>query len=131
VSTVDRVRFDAIRAGVRALGLTGTTVCLHASLRSFGRVAGGADGVVDGFLTEGCTIIVPSFSAGFGIPGFSVPPPILARPERNGTDYRHFSECMGGISRIYSPDTQDIEPGLGAVPRALCNVLSASAGTTP
>jgi aminoglycoside 3-N-acetyltransferase len=41
------------------------------------------------------------------------------RPKRNGTDYRRFSERMGGIGRIYTSDTNDVEPGLGAVSRAV------------
>ncbi|MBV8720225.1 MAG: AAC(3) family N-acetyltransferase [Chloroflexi bacterium] len=63
--------------------------------------------------------MVPSFSTGYGIPGYSVPPPLKLRPKRNGTDYQHFSERMGGIERIYSVDTNDIEPGLGAIPKAV------------
>ena len=113
------VGFDDIRAGVRALGVAGQPVCLHASLRSFGIVKGGADAVLDAFLAEGCTVMAPSFSAGYGIPGYSIPPPMHLRPKRNGTDYRNFSERMGGIGRIYTPDTNDIEPGLGAVPKAV------------
>jgi aminoglycoside 3-N-acetyltransferase len=119
VAAVDHVRFDDVRAGARALRLAGRPVCLHASLRSFGIVEGGADAVLDGFLAEGCTVTVPSFSAGYGIPGYSIPPPMHLRPKRNGTDYWRFSERMGGIGRIYTPDTNDIEPGLGAVPRAV------------
>jgi aminoglycoside 3-N-acetyltransferase len=119
VATVNHVRFEDIRVGVRALGLAAKAVCLHTSLRSFGLVEGGADAVVDGFLAEGCTVMVPSFSAGYGSPGYSVPPPTHLRPRRNGTDYQRFSERMGGIGRIYAPDTNDIEPGLGAIPRAV------------
>jgi aminoglycoside 3-N-acetyltransferase len=113
------VRVDDIRAGVRAVGAAARPVCLHASLRTFGVVEGGADAVIDGFLAEGCTVMVPSFSAGYGMPGYSVPPPLNPRPKRNGTDYRHFSERMGGIGRIYTADTNDIEPGLGAIPTAI------------
>jgi aminoglycoside 3-N-acetyltransferase len=88
-------------------------------MRSFGIVEGGADAVLDSFLAEGCTVMVPSFSAGYGIPGYSIPPPMHLRPGRNGTEYRRFSERMGGVGRIYIPDTNDIEPGLGAIPRAV------------
>ena len=35
---------------------------VHSSLASFGRVEGGAAAVVQAFLDEGCTIVVPAFS---------------------------------------------------------------------
>ncbi|MBN2308539.1 MAG: AAC(3) family N-acetyltransferase [Candidatus Hydrogenedentes bacterium] len=56
-----------IEAGLRELGLgAGDIVLLHSSLRSFGRVDGGARTVVDAFLAvlgpEG-TLVVPTFGA--------------------------------------------------------------------
>ena len=71
-----------IRAAVRRLGLTGQPVCAHSSLRSFGHVEGGARTVVDAFLAEGCTLMVPTHSY-----AFSVRPLPHQRPERNGTRY--------------------------------------------
>ncbi len=123
-----RIGSADVRAGVRGLGLSGWPVCLHASLRSFGRVDGGAETVVDGFLDEGCTILVPSFSAGYGMPGFSILPPQHLRPRRNGTDYQTFTERMGGPGRVYTPATNEIEPGLGAVPRAVVHRMGRARG---
>lgn len=53
---------DEIQAALRRLGMAGQPVCVHASLRSFGKVAGGAPAVMAAFLAEGCTLLVPSFS---------------------------------------------------------------------
>src|SRR5439155_25421802 len=52
-------------AGIRRLGLPGRAVCMHSSLRSLGHVVGGAYAVVDAFLAESCTLLVPSFSFRF------------------------------------------------------------------
>ncbi|MGI8968287.1 MAG: AAC(3) family N-acetyltransferase [Chloroflexota bacterium] len=71
-----------LRQAIRALELHGAPVCLHSSLRSFGQVEGGARSIVDAFLLEGCTVLVPSFTYEYG-----TSPPEGVRPERNGTDY--------------------------------------------
>ena len=47
--------------GIRSLGLSSSIVCLHSSLKSFGHVEGGADTVVQAFVQEGCTLVVPTF----------------------------------------------------------------------
>ena len=73
--------------GVGDLGLAGQAVCVHSSLRSFGRVQGGAREVVDAFLRLGCTVVVPTFSY-----GFSVPPPPELRPSQNGWQYDVFRD---------------------------------------
>ena len=56
------VTLDDIRGTVSHLGLAGKAVCLHSSLRSFGWVEGGASAVVDAFLFEESTLLVPTFS---------------------------------------------------------------------
>ena len=56
-----------IRDALRSLDLSRRDVCVHSSLRSFGRVEGGARAVVGAFLEEGCTVLVPTFSSVFEI----------------------------------------------------------------
>src|SRR5260370_39300659 len=77
-----------IAAGLRRLDLAGKPVCLHSSLRSFGTVAGGADSVVDAFVAERCTLMMPSYSW----EQFAVPPTERLRPLRNGWAYEQRSE---------------------------------------
>ena len=60
VSTVELVE------AVRHLELSGPPVCVHCSLRSFGRVNGGADAVINAFTDEGATLLVPSFPTCWG-----------------------------------------------------------------
>jgi aminoglycoside 3-N-acetyltransferase len=105
---------EDLREGIRALGLPDATVCVHSSLRSFGHVDGGADSVVDAFLAEGCTLMVPTFSAPF----FVLAPPPEMRSERNGIDYDAAHESPGR-DRIYSPDGNEVSPTMGAIPAAV------------
>lgn len=103
-----------IKAGVERLGLSGRAVCVHSSLRSFGRLEGGAATVVDGLLAEGCTVVVPTFSWR----AFAVRPS-RARPPRNGWDYNSGRSESAGENRIYSTDTAEIDAHMGAVPAAV------------
>ena len=104
-----------IQSALRGLGLAGQAVCAHSSLRSFGHVAGGAAAVVAAFLAEGCTLMVPSFSYDFAME----PPPELRLP-RNGIDYsRPYPGSTAGTHRIYTPDTNEIDPDMGAIAAAV------------
>jgi aminoglycoside 3-N-acetyltransferase len=105
---------EDLREAIRQLGLGDATVCVHSSLRSFGRMDGGADAVVDAFLAEGCTLMVPTFSA----PYFVLAPPAEMRSERNGIDYEAPHESPGR-DRIYSPNGNEISPTMGAIPAAV------------
>ena len=115
-----------LRAAVVALGLAGRVLCVHASLRSFGRVAGGADTVLDALLAEGCTVLVPSFTN-----DFEVPPPPGPRPARNAWDYSRFAGPTAGIGRVYTPEGREIEAGLGAIPTSVIARAGRSRGDHP
>jgi aminoglycoside N3'-acetyltransferase len=119
------VRNEDIRGGIRELGLTGLPVCLHSSLSSFGRVEGGADGVIDAFLDEECTILVPTFSDGF----FLAPVPGM-RPERNGLDYDDPRDARGA-GRVYTQATDEIDPAMGAIPAAVVQRPDRARGNHP
>jgi aminoglycoside 3-N-acetyltransferase len=105
---------EDLREAIRSLGLGGATVCAHTSLKSFGRVEGGADAVVDAFLDEGCTLVVPAFAA----PMFLLAPPEGMRPERNGIDYDAPHDSPGR-DRIYSPEGNELSSSMGAVSAAV------------
>ena len=105
---------DDLRAGLSELALGEATICVHSSLRSFGRVEGGADAVVDAFLAEGCTLVVPTFAARI----FCLAPPDAMRPERNGIDYAVPHESPGR-DRTYTPASNDVSDSMGAIPAAV------------
>lgn len=91
------------------LGLSGGIVCLHSSLKSFGRVEGGAGTVVAGLLDKGTTIIVPTFYY-----GAIVCPPPEKRIVQNGTDYS--SLPAPGEAAPYEPTPDIIDKSMGAIP---------------
>ena len=124
------VTIDDIRAAVRRLGLAGQPVCAHSSLRSFGHVEGGARAVVDAFLAEGCTLMVPTFSY-----AFSVHPLPHQRPERNGTRYRFIPDQAAepaGPPRIYRTDSIEISrEDMGAIPAEVVAMPGRARGNHP
>lgn len=102
-----------VRRAVQELGLDGRAVGVHSSLRSFGRLEGGADALVDAFRDAGCTLLVPTHSWGFAsnhAPGM--------RPPRNGWDY-----SMGVAPPLFrgffTTDSDAIDRNMGAIPRAV------------
>ncbi len=118
---------EDIREGVRRLGLCGQPLCVHASLRSFGWVMGGAQTVVDGLVAEGCTILVPAFSWD----AFAISPPHDLRPARNGWDYETVACSQGGVGRIYSPASAEIDTDMGAISAAVLRVPGRARGNHP
>jgi aminoglycoside 3-N-acetyltransferase len=114
-----------IRAGVRRLGLAGKAVCLHSSLSSFGTVTDGADDVVDAFLAEGCTLIVPSFSWRFA----ALPSKDL-RPTRNAWDYEQ-PRALESAPPTYSPETTEIDRRMGAIPAGVVSRPGRERGAHP
>lgn len=114
------VVMNDIRCAVRALGLSGRPVCIHSSLRSFGRVERGATTLLQGLLAEGCTVLVPSFS----IAAFAIEPPAGAemRPARNGLNYEGSTTFyLAGGRDTYRLDTKEIDLSMGAIPTAVVN----------
>ncbi len=113
-----------IAAGIDALGVAGRPVCIHVSMRSFGRLEQGPETVVDGLLDAGCTVLVPTFSH-----QFEVAPPEHDRPARNGLDYSTPRTYLGE-SRVYRADAA-IEPWLGAVPAHVLTRAGVTRGGDP
>jgi aminoglycoside 3-N-acetyltransferase len=103
------VTLAQVADGISALELGETPVCIHVSMRSFGRLEAGAATVVNGLLEAGCTVLVPTFSH-----QFAVAPPDDDRPRQNALDYSQLPNSPG-LGRAFRPDAE-VEPWLGAVP---------------
>lgn len=119
-----------IRRAVRALNLSGRPVCVHSSLRSFGRVERGGTTILQGLLAEGCTILVPSFS----IAAFAIAPPTRSdmRPARNGLRYKSSTTLyLSGRGDIYTPNTREIDLSMGSLPTAVVNWPERTRGNHP
>lgn len=109
------ITIEDIRKTIRNLSLSNKPVCIHASLRSFGWVKGGPLTVIDGFLAEGCTVVVPTFSY-----DLAVPPPVGMRPLQNGYDYDAIEETTLESNRIYTPKSAAFSrEDMGAIPAAV------------
>lgn len=116
-----------IANAVRQLGLSGLPVCVHASLRSFGWVDGGAPAVVNGLLGEGCTVLVPTFSW-----TFAVRSPAKLRRARNGWDYDSWEASSAGEGRIFTADSNEIDAeDMGAIPASLVSMPHRGRGYHP
>jgi len=117
---------DDLRHGLRALGLSGRTVCVHSSLRSFGHLEGGPAGFVTACLQEGCTVLVPTFSWD----AYLVAPPEDLRPPRNGTDYTW--QPVPERSEPYTPTSDALDRHeMGAIPAAVLDHLDHVRGDNP
>jgi aminoglycoside 3-N-acetyltransferase len=120
------VTVDDIRQATQTAELSGKPLCVHSSLRSFGYVEGGAEAVVRALLDEGCTVLVPTFSSAFVMP----PPPHL-RPPRNAWDYDDPVTDLYGVGRRYTPDTNEINHYMGAIPTAVLEMVGRVRGNHP
>lgn len=100
-----------LAAAVAGTGLAGRPVVLHSSLSSFGHIDGGAPAVVDAFVDAGCTLIVPTFTA-----GLEVQPPADGQVDRNGMVYGPPTTVTSATPQ-YSPAADDLARSeMGAVP---------------
>lgn len=128
---MDRIQGGAVKANdlqtaIHLLELAGQVVCIHASLRSFGHVAGGAPTVVQTFLHAGCTVLVPTFSYTFAL----APPPTL-QVARNGWSYGHHYGPRAEKGEIYTPMAREIDADMGAIPVAVLQMPNSVRGDHP
>jgi len=112
---------EDIKKAISENGLSKEVICIHSSLKSYGEVDGGADTVINAFLEEGCTILAPSFSYDYQIPREE-------EIEQNGRNNKYIIEPH---SRIYTSETKEIAPDMGAIPRAMENTAGRFRGIHP
>ncbi len=115
-----------IQNAVRQLGVSARSLCVHSSLRSFGRVEGGANAVIDGLLAESCTVLVPAFSS-----YFAIAPPEGMRPVRNGWDYSVKWALPTSTRLRYTTESELIDDDMGAVPTAIVSSTQRARGNHP
>lgn len=106
-----------LAAAIRALGIGGANVCIHSSLRSF-RVGldCGAEGIIDAFLSQGCTIMVPTFSD-----IYAAKPVERYMPENNGAgDYSFFLNRAYPPTEPFDVSSRELSPEkMGAFPKCV------------
>lgn len=125
------VAMHDVYAAAHTLGLSGRPLCVHASLRSFGWVAGGAPTIIAGLLEAGCTLLVPTFSGDT----FAVAPLPRQCLAQNGSTpgyYETLQQPLPGVARIYAPDAPDIDRAdMGVIPAAVLAMPGRVRGNHP
>lgn len=115
---------DDVRRAARDVGAARMPVCVHASLRSFGGIEGGPATVIGGLLDEGCTVMVPTFTAIYMAQG-------TRRIERNAWDGERPPEPWWVTDRAYTSSTTECEEGLGALPAFVAAMPGRARGAHP
>lgn len=115
---------ETISLFIRSRDLAGSIVCLHSSLKSFGPLENGAHTILDGFLAEGCTLVVPAFFYE------SVTAPPRGNYRRNGINYSTLPpEDLPGVS--YTGSTDQIDRSMGIIPKTLLSYPAAYRTNNP
>tara|TARA_Y100000590_G_scaffold448054_1_gene584158 strand:+ start:5558 stop:6379 length:822 start_codon:yes stop_codon:yes gene_type:complete len=123
------VTSKTISQAAKTAGLNGRAVFVHSSLRSFGRVDGGPQAVIDGLLDSGCTVMVPTFSM-----IYEVTPPRENRPARNGIDYETYRMDTSNPNLIYTTNSNELNDNrfsMGAIPKQLLSINGRYRGDHP
>lgn len=117
-----------LKNAIETLGLKNENVCIHSSIRSFGDVIeNGIQTIVDAFLDENCTIIVPSFSY-----EYEVAPGLSLKPSRNGCNYDYLNTRTDYLNLIYSNDSKVISKGdMGLLPLSILDLPEHERGIHP
>ncbi len=119
-----------ILQAIQTLGLTEKDICIHTSLRAFGdRIEGGADTIIDTFLEQGSTILVPSFSY-----SFQARPEEPYMPPRNSDteDYAYFLGQEYGEIGVYDVNCKDIDlEEMGHFPKCVLERTGSIRGKNP
>lgn len=106
---------EEIAQAAERVGMAGESLCLHASLRSFPKLARGPATLVDGLLSTGSTVMVATMSGRW----FGAPAPPDDRPIRNAIDYVATDQesapaLWRGVTDIYDPSRVEVDAWLGA-----------------
>jgi aminoglycoside 3-N-acetyltransferase len=145
---VPLVTAATIERGIRELQLAGRPVEIHASLRSFGWVVGGPATVIDAFLGQGCTVLVPAFTSAFRAsapagwrlaqnardPADDTPADGVAAASADGAvgvDGAVGDVRPAEIVRGYTTDAPDIDDNMGAIPAAVLAMPGRRRGDHP
>jgi aminoglycoside N3'-acetyltransferase len=113
-----------IKAAIKELELSKKVICIHSSYRSFGGVENGPQAIIDAFLEEECTIVVPTFSA-----VYNVKPPKEQWIQRNGCNFDYLKDW--GKNSIYSVDSNEVNDTMGIIPRLILRMEERKRGNHP
>jgi aminoglycoside 3-N-acetyltransferase len=114
--------------GLDRLGLRDAAVVVHASMRSFGSVAGGAEAVCAALTAVCGTVLAPAFA--WSRTGIRCPPG-LNRPWNACTPAESWAEFDAALAAAVPFSTGlPVDRELGVLPEVLRRTTSPAAGTT-
>jgi aminoglycoside 3-N-acetyltransferase len=112
--------YPQLLAAIRAGGLENSIICLHASLKSFGHLAGGPDTLLRAFLDCGCTLLAPTFTYQCEVP------PVREIAQNGMTDEEDYDPAVP-----YDPVSAMIARDMGAIPARLLQIECRARGNHP
>jgi len=105
--------------------LSGKNICIHSSIKSFGGLENGPHGIIESFLKENCTILVPSFSE-----KYEANPVENMMPKQNGYDESLIKE--NPCEEIYHADSTEIDTiDMGILPATIVCMKERIRGNHP
>ena len=113
-----------LKAALTDNNLSGKAICVHSSIKSFGGIKNGPQTIIDAFLGENCTLLVPSFSW-----NYHVPPEQNQKPGQNGWDYTYTLDNYS--NKVYSADSLDVDKDMGILPKTVVNMQGRARGNHP
>jgi aminoglycoside 3-N-acetyltransferase len=116
--------YSQVVEAIRAVGMLNSIVCLHSSLKSFGRLEGGADTLIQAFLDLGCTLVVPTFTY-----AAAVPPPEDRQIPQNGWD-DSVSFDLENVE-AYDKNSKTVTRDMGAIPARVLELEGRARGLHP
>ena len=109
---------------IQASPLKDNIVCLHSSLKSFGFLEGGPDTLIQAFLQNGCTLVMPTFTYDCEIP---MPPDrLILQNSYAPEDISDFKSAAG-----YDKTSTMISSEMGAIPAWLLKMPARIRGEHP
>lgn len=116
---------------IQKLGINSSEVCIHSSMKSFGaNIKCGIEGLIDSFLSQECTIIVPTFSD-----IYEAKPIQKYMPARNGAgDYSYFleKEYFSNEIRPFNTSSKEISvEDMGILSKYVLNNKDSKRGNHP
>lgn len=106
---------EHIAQAIELLGIAGADVCIHSSMRSFGMpLQNGPSGVIESFLSQGCTVLVPTFT--YDYEAVAPESPVLMR---NGVTPAWLPD-PDAPHKVFTVDSTDLSvQDMGAFPLAV------------